>query len=247
MSRSSINKVPAGINKLSAGLFLAALLLVPSAPRLVAQEPAAAAQSVGAVSTPEVQSPEKNPQPEDENEAFRHSASVRAIGAKLGLNPEQAATAFAVLNFLVFAILVGWFILKTLPKVFRDRTSAIQKDLVQARSATEEASARLSNVEARLAKLDEQIAEMRAQAEKAAALDEQRIKASVEEEKKKILAAAEQEIASATTEAHRMLKQYAADLAIEQAARKLSISAETDRLLVQDFARRLAGEKDGQN
>lgn len=240
MSRSSINK-------LSAGLFLAALLLVPTAPRLVAQEPAATAQSAGAASTPEAQSPEKNTQPEDENEAFRHSPSVRAIGAKLGLNPEQAATAFTVLNFLVFAIFVGWFLRKTLPRAFRDRTSAIQKDLVQARSATEEASARLSSVEARLAKLDEQIAEMRAQAEKAAALDEQRIKASVEEEKKKILASAEQEIASATAQAHRMLKQYAADLAIEQAARKLSISAETDRLLVQDFARRLAGEKDGQN
>lgn len=240
MSRSSVNK-------LFAGLFLAALLLVPAVPRMVAQEPAVAAQSVGASSTPEAQLPEKNKQEEDENEAFRHSASVKAIGAKFGLNPEQAATAFTVLNFLVFAAFVGWFLLKTLPRVFRNRNSAIQKDLVQARSATEEASTRLSSVEARLGKLDQQIAEMRAQAEKAAALDEQRIKASVEEEKKKILASAEQEITSATAQAHRMLKQYAADLAIEQAARKLSISAETDRLLVKDFARRLAGEKDGQN
>ena len=63
---------------------------------------------------------------------------------------------------------------------------------------------------------------MRAQAEKDSALDEQRIKATVEEEKKKILASAEQEIASATAQAHRQLQQYAADLAIEQAARKLS-------------------------
>ena len=239
MSRSSINK-------LFAGLFLVALL-VPAVPRLVAQEPAAAARSVGAASTPGAQSPEKNKQEEDESEAYRHSASVKAIGAKLGMNPDQAATAFTVLNFVVFAIFVGWFLLKTLPRLFRDRSSAIQKDLVQARSATEEASARLSSVEARLGKLDEQIAEMRAQAEKAAALDEQRIKASVEEEKKKILAAAEQEIASATAQAHRAIKQYAAELAIEQAARKLAISAETDRLLVQDFARRLAGEKEGQN
>jgi len=45
------------------------------------------------------------------------------------------------------------------------------------------------------------------------------------------------------------LQQYAAELAIEQAARKLVISAETDRLLVQNFARRLGGDdsKEGQN
>ncbi|HEX7158606.1 MAG TPA: ATP synthase F0 subunit B, partial [Edaphobacter sp.] len=136
---------------------------------------------------------------------------------------------------------------KTLPRAFRDRTSSIQKHLVEARSATEEASARLSSVEARLSKLDEQIAAMRSQAEKDIAQDEQRIKASIEEEKQRILATAEQEISAATAQAHRQLQSYAADLAIEQAARKLTISAETDRLLVQDFARRLTGEKDGHN
>jgi F-type H+-transporting ATPase subunit b len=229
------------------GLFLAAALIVPAAPRLVAQEQTPTASSASQSSTPEAQSPEKNNQEEDENDAFRHSASVKAIGAKFGLTPEQASTAFELINFAVLAILIAWFLIKTLPKIFRDRTSGIQKHLVEARSATEEASARLSSVEARLSKLDEQIAAMRAQAEKDIASDEQRIKASIEEEKQRILAAAEQEISAATTQAHRQLQRYAADLAIEQAARKLTISAETDRLLVQDFARRLAGEKDGQN
>lgn len=235
--------------KLFAGLFLAALLAAPVAPRVYAQESAPIATPADNSSTPEAQSGKANKQEEDETEAFRHSASVRAIGAKLGLNADQAATAFTVLNFLILAVLVGWFLLKTLPKTFRNRTSAIQKHLVEARVATEEASARLSSVEARLGKLDEQIAAMRVQAEHASAADEQRIKASVEEEKQKILAAAEQEIAAATAQANRQIKQYAADLAIEQAARKLVVTAETDRLLVQDFARRLAGEdpKGGSN
>jgi len=229
------------------GLFLAAALIVPAVPRLIAQETSPVATSVNQASTPQAEPDEKNKHEEDESDVFRHSASVKAIGAKFGLNPEQAATAFEVLNFAVLAILIAWFLVKTLPKVFRDRTSAIQKHLVEARSATEEASARLSSVEARLRKLDEQIGVMRAQAEKDIAQDEQRIKASIEEEKQRILAAAEQEISAATTQAHRQLQRYAADLAIEQAARKLTISAETDRLLVQDFARRLAGEKDGHN
>lgn len=232
-------------------LLLASLLFAPAF-RAVAQQAAPAASTDadgGRMSTPEAQSPEKNKQETDENEAYRHSATVRALGAKLGMNAEQAATAFTIVNFLALVILVGWLMLKTLPKTFRDRSTAIQKHLVDARTATEEASARLSSVESRLGKLDEQIAAMRAQAEKDSALDEQRIKASVEEEKQKILKSAEQEIAASTVQARKQLQQYAADLAIEQAARKLVVSAETDRLLVQGFARRLTGDdsKGGQN
>lgn len=238
------------MKKLFTSLALATLLFAPVR-HLRAQEPAAAAtaSASGGTSTPEAQSPEKNKQEEDENEAFLHSPAVKAIGAKFGLNPEQAATTFTVLNFVVLAILVGWFLLKSLPKVFRDRNTTIQKHLVEARTATEEASVRLTSVEARLGKLDEQIAALRTQSEKDAVNDEQRIKASVEEEKQRILAAAELEIAAASSNAQRQLQQYAANLAIEQAARKLVVSAETDRLLVQDFARRLTGNdaKEGHN
>lgn len=239
------------VKKLLPGLVVAALLFAPAF-HVRAQEPASANSAGGgggSLSTPEAQSPEKNKQEADENDAYRHSAAVRALGAKLGLNAEQAATAFTITNFLVLVIGVGWVLLKTLPKMFRDRSTAIQKHLVDARTATEEASARLNSVEARLAKLDGQIAAMRAQAEKDAAVDEARIKATVEDEKKKILEAAEQEIASATVQARRQIQQYAAELAIDQAAKKLVVSAETDRLLVQSFARRLTGgdEKEGHN
>ena len=237
------------LKKLLPGLMLAALFIAPAHHTARAQESAPVAANSGASDTPEARSPEKNKQEEDENEAYRHSATVRALGAKLGMNPEQAATAFTVANFVVLVLLVGWLLIKTLPKTFRNRNTAIQKHLVDARTATEEASVRLNSVEARLSKLDEQIAAMRTQAEKDSIADEQRIKASVEEEKRKILEAAEQEITSATANAQRQIQQYAAELAIGQAAKKLVVSAETDRLLVQQFARRLAGDdsKEGQN
>jgi F-type H+-transporting ATPase subunit b len=120
---------------------------------------------------------------------------------------------------------------------------------VDARTATEEARERLSGVEERLGKLDGEIAAMRVLAEQDSAKAEQRIKATVEDEKVKILAAAEQEITVATSHAQKQLQQYAAGLAIEQAAHKLVVSAETDRLLVQGFAERLTGDesKKGQN
>ena len=229
-------------------VFAIMAVLCVATPRLRAVEQEHVAAQDGS-ETAAAHSQEQDKHEEDETEAFRHSAAVKAIGAKLGLDPEQAATAFTVANFVVLAILVGWFLLKSLPKTFRDRNSAIQKKLIEARAATEDAGARLSSVEARLAKLDEQIAAMRAQAEKDSALDEQRIKASVEDEKQKILSVAEQEIAAATVQARRQIQQYAADLAIEQAAKKLVVTAETDRLLVRDFARRLVGEgsKEGRN
>jgi F-type H+-transporting ATPase subunit b len=214
-----------------------------------AQQPAPTSADGGQRSTPEAQSPEKNKQEVDANDAYLHSPSVRKLGAMFGLDAEQAAVVFTVANFLVLAALVGWFLVKTLPKTFRDRNTAIQKNLVDARTATEEASARLSSVEERLGKLDEQIAALRAQADKDSALDEQRIKASMEEDKQKILATAEQEIAAATALAQKQIQQYAAELTIDQAARKLVVTAETDRLLVQNFARRLMGDgsKEGHN
>jgi F-type H+-transporting ATPase subunit b len=207
------------------------------------------AQASGVGTTPEAESPAKNQQEKDENDAYLHSSMVARLGHMLGLNTEQAATAFQVGNFVVLAGLVLWGLGKILPKFIRDRNASIQKHLVDARTATEEAKSRLSSVEDRLSKLDGEIAAMRAHAEQDAVKEEQRIKASVEDEKKKILAAAEQEIAAATLHAQKLLQQHAAELAIEQAARKLVVSAETDRLLVQSFAQRLTGDesKKGQN
>ena len=135
--------------------------------------------------SPGAVSPEANDEEKDENAAFRNSPSVRKFGSMLGMKPEAAATAFEVTNFAILAILLGVFLAKALPKAFRDRNSAIQKDLVDARTATEQASVRLSGVEARLAKLDDEIAAMRTQADKDSAADEQRIKGVIEEEQKK--------------------------------------------------------------
>lgn len=234
-------------------LLIAMLAATPAALRAQAvaspSAPATSSTTSGERSTPEAQSPDKNGQEKDENEAYRHSASVVRLGGMVGMNPDQSATAFELVNLLILGSLLVWAIMKLIPGAIRARNSAIQKHLVDARTATEEAGARLSSVEARLGKLDAQIAALHAEAEQESIKDEARIKASAEDEKQRILAAAEQEIASATMQAHKHLQQYAAELAIEQAARKLVVSAETDRLLVQRFAQRLGGDesKKGQN
>jgi F-type H+-transporting ATPase subunit b len=211
---------------------LGLLLLAPVAAPIHAQATAEASQATS--------NPASGKQTVlSETDQYRLSAPVVKLGAMLGMKPETAANVFTIFNILVLFAGVGYGLLKVLPKTFRNRTTAIQKHLVDARTATEEATARLSSVEARLSKLDEQIAAMRQQAEADSARDEQRILASVEEEKNKIVATAEAEIQSATTSARRAIQKYAAELAIEQAARKLVVTAETDRLLVESFANKL--------
>ena len=231
-------------------LSLSVVLLAGSNSVMLAQDATQSehhAANGGERTAPDSAVPEKKEEIKDENEAYRQSPMVQKLGAMLGMKRGQAATAFEIFNFVVLAILVGYGLVKALPKTFRNRSSAIQKKLVDARTATEEANARLNSVEARLAKLDSQIAEMREHAEADSIRDEKRIKASVEDEKAKIIAAAEAEIQAATTLAQRQIQQYAAELAIEQAARKLVVTAETDRLLVESFAHRLGADKGDQN
>ena len=240
----------AGLRGLSSLALFAALFAASNSVVLAqdASQPQHSSAATGGERTaPDNAVPEKKEEIKDENEAYRQSPMVQKLGAMLGMKRGQAATAFEIFNFVVLAILVGYGLVKALPKTFRNRSSAIQKKLVDARTATEEANARLNSVEARLSKLDSQIAEMRSHAEADSIRDEKRIKASVEDEKAKIIAAAEAEIQAATTLAQRQIQQYAAELAIEQAARKLVVTAETDRLLVESFAHRLGADKGDQN
>jgi F-type H+-transporting ATPase subunit b len=234
---------------LLAGVTLAVVLGVSVGARLAPVHAQAAASTASGAATADAQSGDKADQEVDETAEYRHSAMVKHIGGMVGMDAERSAKVFEWANFLLLAAGIGWVVAKMLPQTLKGRSSAIQKDLVDARSATEEANARMGAVEERLSKLDGDIAAMRKQAEQDSLRDEQRILATVEDEKKKIVEAAEQEIAAATSHAQKALQQFAAELAIEQAARKLVVSAETDRLLVQGFAQRLAGDesKKGQN
>jgi len=245
--------VSAGMRRVSR-FVLCALVLGVGGARVKAQAAAEhhpavqqAPASAGENTAPDAEVPEKREEVKDENEEYRHSPMVVKLGGMMGLKAEAAATAFTVFNFLVLLVAVGFGLLKALPKAFRKRSGEIQKHLVDARTATQEATARLSAVEARLAKLDGEIAAMKTQAEADSARDEQRIKASVEAESAKIVAAAEAEIVTATAMARREIQSFAADLAIDQAARKLVVTAETDRLLVESFAARLGADIGGHN
>ena len=109
----------------------------------------------------------------------------------------------------------------------------------EAQKASEEARRRLAEIESRLMKLDVEIGTMRDAAEKEGAAEEARIQAAAEEDARKMVDSAEQEIAAAAKAARRQLTAYAADLAVGLAQKQIHVDAATDQALVRNFAGQL--------
>jgi F-type H+-transporting ATPase subunit b len=164
-------------------------------------------------------------------------------GNKLGLGPKASFSVSIGFNFLALFIFCYVLMKSKVPQAFRERTLAIQKGIRDAQEASAEATKRLTDIEARLAKLDVEVSAIRAAAERDAAAEEARIKQAAEEDKKKIVEAAESEIDAFARNARRELKSYAASLAVDLAARDLRIDDNTDHALIREFASQLG--KDG--
>jgi F-type H+-transporting ATPase subunit b len=219
--------------------------------RAQAGNPAVPAQATGGAPQGQpvknAQQPEEKPESKNEEasdtEAFRHSASVKAIAHVTGLSLEQTFWISIIINFIIVAAILWVLLKKTLPVAFRNRGQVIEKRIVEARTASEEARRRLAEVEGRLSRLDVEIAEIRHRAEEAATAEQKRILAEAEEERLRIIASTEQEIAAAANNARRELKAYAAKLAVDLAGKKISVDNATDQTLVREFVAQLG--KDG--
>lgn len=202
--------------------------------RLAAQERPAAQSSGNAAEKVIGKSGGKETAAEDEN-VYRHTPLVQSLAKSFHLDVETTARLFEYINFAIIALAILIPLIRVMPKVIRKRSETLKHDLEAARKTTADANARLSAVEAKLSKLDSEIAAIRSQVEEESKHDEQRIKASIGEESDRIVAAAEQEIAVASAQAKRELRHFAADLAIEQAAKQLVLTPETDRALIAEF------------
>jgi F-type H+-transporting ATPase subunit b len=186
---------------------------------------------------------------EDEEYVFKHSASVRAFAKLFHLSPDAASLAFWALNAIILFVFMGYFLVTGLPKAFRSRRQQLDRQIVEARTATEKAEERLRAVEERLSRLGSEIAAVREQAERDSANDEVRIRRTMEDEKEKIVHSAEQEIAAAGAAAERSLRRFAAELAVDRASSRLHLTEGDDRTLIQEFAASLGanGSQGGRN
>ena len=181
----------------------------------------------------------------DEEEKLKESASVRWIAQKTGMSPRTAYWVFVIFNFAVIAGVIGKYLIKYLPGMFRSRTASIKQSMEDARKASDEANRRLGDIESKLSRLDVDITAIRAEAEAVNKAEEARMQASIEEERRKIVLSSQQEIEAAAAQARRELKVYAADLAISLAEKKINVDEATDKALVRSFTEQINSGKDG--
>jgi F-type H+-transporting ATPase subunit b len=209
-------------------IFLLAMLVAAglATPTLVtAQTTAPAAQpALNSTARPEAAKPEEGQKAEaDSNDVYLHAPIVRTMARMLHLDVEITARIFEGINFAIIVLAVGFLLVRWLPKTLRNRTAKVSTDIESARKVSEDANARLSAIEAKLSGLDGEIAQIRAQVEVESREDEARIKSTIKDE------------SASAAQARRSLRNFAADLAIEQAVEQLAITPETDRALIAEF------------
>jgi F-type H+-transporting ATPase subunit b len=176
---------------------------------------------------------------EDETTPFKHSPSVKFLAKITGLSIDGAYWLAVILNFAIVAGVIVWFSKKNLGAIFRGRTATIQKSLEEARTASADANRRLAEIESRLKHLGEEISQMNATAESSAVAEDARIKAAAEEDARRIVESAQQDIAAAARVARRELTAHAADLAVTLASQQIKVDGRTDEALVRRFAKDL--------
>ena len=147
---------------------------------------------------------------------------LAALPTLAATNPQDAANSttgwiYRWLNFLIFAGIIVYFFWKKSPPFFRRRQEEIGEAIAESARAREEAERQQRDAEARLARLDAEVAELRERSKVEIAAEIERIRALAQEEAKRIEQAGRVEILAAEHAARTELKAMAARLAIERA------------------------------
>jgi F-type H+-transporting ATPase subunit b len=205
---------------------------------LAQQSPEPPAQPSVETRAQEAENPPRTPEAkteEQENDQYRHAPIVQTLARLMHMDVETAARTFEIFNVSVVVLGIVIPLIRIMPRLLRKRSEKIRADIEAAKKTTDDANTRLKAVEAKLASLDDEIARFRTEVEQQIVQDEQRGKTALEEESARIVAAAEQEIGVAAAQARRSLRHFAADLAIEQAAKQLVLTPDADRALIAEF------------
>ena len=121
---------------------------------------------------------------------------------------------------LVIAVLV-WVARKPLSNFFSSRTQEIHEQLAEAQRARKEAEAKLTEMESRMSRLDDEIREIKIAADKEAKEEYQRLLAAAEQDAEKIIERSKQEIEGITRVAQKELKLHVAELSVKLAEEKI--------------------------
>lgn len=120
-------------------------------------------------------------------------------------------------NFALLALGLGYFMSKTLPPFFRTRGDEIRQGIDEATKLKAEAEANAKDIDARLAAIGSDIAQLRDQLKSDLATESDRLKADTERALARIEDQAQQEITFMAKAARQQLKAFSAELALDLA------------------------------
>ena len=148
-------------------------------------------------------------------------------------------------NLFLFIAVVIFLLRKPIGASMQARREAIRKELMRAQEERNAALQKLEEVNARLARLNDEVTTVRARAEQEAAAERARIARTTEEETRKLREQAQREIESAGKAARLELRRYAAEQSVELAEQliKRDLRPTDDEQLTRDYIEELGGVK----
>jgi ATP synthase F0 subunit b len=156
---------------------------------------------------------------------------------------ELLPTIAKLVNLLLFAGLMVYFLRRPIIGAFQGRQESIHHELTRAEEERAAAEARLQEVEGRLARLDTEVEAIRANAQRDAAEERARVERSTEAEIKKIREQARREIESASKAARAELRNFTAEQSVKLAEELIrrDIRPEDDAHLTREYVEELGG------
>ncbi|MBC7909451.1 MAG: ATP synthase F0 subunit B [Pyrinomonadaceae bacterium] len=153
--------------------------------------------------------------------------------------------AWKFFNLFLFVGVLVYILRRPISEAMRARREGIRRDLMRAQEERNAALAKLEEVEARLARLDAEVASVREQARTDAIAEQERIALSTEADSQKLREQAVREIESAGKAARHELRRYAAEQSVRLAEEMIrrDIRTEDDTRLVNMSIEELGGSK----
>jgi F0F1-type ATP synthase membrane subunit b/b' len=152
-------------------------------------------------------------------------AALPALAAEAAEEDPAASTAgliFRWLNFILVFGGIGYLIAKHGGAFFRANAKAIAASITEATAAKAEADRELHAVEIKIARFDQEVADLREAARRDSAAEAERLRASGRAEIEKISQAGRGELAAAERAAQQELRSIAASMAVERAGALVS-------------------------
>lgn len=150
-----------------------------------------------------------------------------------------------ILNFAILVFILVKFLGKPLKEFLKKRTELIEKTLKEAREARELAEKALTEVEERLKLKDKEIAEMLAQSQRTAEIEQGILIKQGEQMKEKVLEQAKNSIDYELRLAKETIKAEAVGIAMELAEKKLKerLSADKQTVLIEESIAMVEGKR----